>query len=257
MTLAPRDDLRIRYAVLGDVLVSVISIGPEGTAGSSLEEPCDAPHWAIVLRGDIVLEQGGREYPIGANHAFHVPAGAPPHRFRAASGVRIVGFQPVDPVFDAGDEGLGVSDRTTSQRGTRFAGAPVVEPLRTRLHLDPGVREGSITARSVEMGGWAMTEAVFGRRSGFLGGWCDVPHWGLLVDGELTLEWEADVELVAAGDLMYCPPGPPGHRLEVAESAFVVDFTSLSALSRARRVGDWRPKPPFDAALAGEDRAPG
>jgi hypothetical protein len=85
-----------------------------------------------------------------------------------------------------------------------------------------------------------FTRARLGVRSGFLGGFCDLPHWGLVLDGRLTIEWEDDVAALSAGDLFHCPAGPPGHRLLGADPALLVDFTPVDAYDTGLRMAEWR-----------------
>jgi hypothetical protein len=85
-----------------------------------------------------------------------------------------------------------------------------------------------------------MTRSAFGSTSGYNTSWCDLPHWGVVVAGGAAIEYEDDVEVVSAGDFYYCPPGPPGHKLEVADGAVLVDFTPREAVDAGARVSDWR-----------------
>jgi quercetin dioxygenase-like cupin family protein len=78
-----------------------------------------------------------------------------------------------------------------------------------------------------------------GERSGYTSGWCDAPHWGLVTDGQMAIEWEDDIEILSSGDIFHCPAGPPGHRLEAADPATFLDLTPVAALAGGR-VADWR-----------------
>ena len=52
---------------------------------------------------------------------------------------------------------------------------------------------------------------------------CQSPHWGYLIDGELTVSYrDASQETVRAGDLFYWPPG---HTVRVGKAAEVVLFS--------------------------------
>jgi quercetin dioxygenase-like cupin family protein len=84
-----------------------------------------------------------------------------------------------------------------------------------------------------------MTRVRMGERSGYTSGWCDAPHWGLVTTGRLAIEWEDDVEILASGDVFYCPAGPPGHRIEAADPATFLDLTPIEALA-GTRIADWR-----------------
>jgi hypothetical protein len=103
------------------------------------------------------------------------------------------------------------------------------------------IAEGRITAQAAAMGTWVFCEARFGATSGYASGWCDLPHWGMVLRGSLAIEWEQDVEMLLAGDVFYCPPGPPGHRYEAADGATVIDFTPAEALASGGRAISWRP----------------
>ncbi len=102
------------------------------------------------------------------------------------------------------------------------------------------VATGRIEAETWPMGPYAMTRFRMGPASGYTAGWCDAPHWGLVTDGRLTIEWEDDVEILVAGDVFHCPAGPPGHQFEAADPATVVDITSIDAMTGDRRLADWR-----------------
>ena len=87
------------------------------------------------------------------------------------------------------------------------------------------------------MSAYVMTRVRMGERSGYTAGWCDAPHWGLVTEGRMAIEWEDDVEILAKGDIFHCPAGPPGHRLEAADPATLIDLTPIAA---SRPSGGWR-----------------
>ena len=64
------------------------------------------------------------------------------------------------------------------------------------------------------MAPFVMSRIKMGERSGYTAGWCDAPHWGIVTEGRLAIEWEHDVEILSKGDVFHCPAGPPGppHR---------------------------------------------
>jgi quercetin dioxygenase-like cupin family protein len=66
--------------------------------------------------------------------------------------------------------------------------------------------------------------------------------------GSLAIEWEDDIEILAAGDVFWCPGGPPGHRLEAADPAAIIDLTPADALTGDGRLVTWRRRP-FQAAI--------
>jgi quercetin dioxygenase-like cupin family protein len=82
-----------------------------------------------------------------------------------------------------------------------------------------------------------------GERSGYTSGWCDMPHWGMVTAGRLAIEWEDDVEILSPGDVFHCPAGPPGHRLQAADPATLVDLTPVRAFDTTARTADWRQAP--------------
>jgi hypothetical protein len=52
---------------------------------------------------------------------------------------------------------------------------------------------------------------------------CQSPHWGYLVEGEVTVTYkDGSSEVVAAGDLFYWPPG---HTVKVGKAAEVILFS--------------------------------
>jgi hypothetical protein len=90
------------------------------------------------------------------------------------------------------------------------------------------------------MSSYVLTQSRFGPGSGYLDDWCDAPHWGLVTAGRLAIEWEDDIEIVAAGDVYHCSAGPPGHRLEAADPASLIDLTPIAALGAGARLAPWR-----------------
>jgi quercetin dioxygenase-like cupin family protein len=222
----------IRFAMLGTMAYVVAEIPETGSVGTSLEDPCVLPHWGFVIDGTLTLETAGQSTIIPPGRAFHVPAGGPEHRLLTPGRARIAGFQPVEP-------GLDVSDATLAAQGFELlqARAPVtVAPAIPARHVDAG----RIEAETWPMPPYAMSRARMGLASGYTAGWCDAPHWGLVTDGRVTIEWEDDVEILVAGDVFHCPAGPPGHRFEAADPATVVDLTPLDSLTGRGRLADWR-----------------
>jgi len=217
-----RHDVVIRSAPLGPVGAVLAELPQDGSRGTRLEQPCDRAHWAIVLRGDLRLERGGERWDLATGQAFYVPAGKPRHRFSADRRAVIAGFVPLR------DEARGSGDEVRLAERTDGGTVPV----------------GEIEAEAVHVGPWLMTRSTFGPTSGYGASWCDLPHWGIVVSGGGAIEYENDVEVVAAGDFYYCPPGPPGHKLEVADGATFVDFTPRAAVGAGARIGEWRPIPP-------------
>jgi mannose-6-phosphate isomerase-like protein (cupin superfamily) len=219
LRVGPRRDLTLRSVQLGPVTAVVAELPAGGSAGTTLEKACDRAHWAVVMRGELELLRGGERWELGAGQAFYVPAGKPAHRFRASRRALIAGFVPLS------------GERARARDEVRIAAR----------HDPRGPAHGEINAEAVPAGPWVMTRSSFGATSGYSAGWCDVPHWGIVVSGGGVIEYEDDVEVIAAGDLYYCPPGPPGHKLEVADGGAFVDFTPREVLTSTSRVGEWRP----------------
>ena len=90
------------------------------------------------------------------------------------------------------------------------------------------------------MGTWVFMRTTYSPMSGYTSGWCDVPHWGLVLTGDLALNWEGGVELLTAGDVYYCPAGPPGHQFQVPDAATTIDYTPLERFDTDDRVMEWR-----------------
>ena len=224
--------LHVRFAILDSMAYVVAQTGAGGSAGTSLERPCTDAHWGFVVDGELTFIRGRRREPIPSGRAFHVPPGGTPHRFETAGRTVVAGFAPVDPAMDVSD------GRFTAQGFTvvaRRSGSIVVPPI-TPLEVPPG----AIESEPWQMSGYVMTRVRMGERSGYRSDWCDAPHWGLVISGSMTIEWEHDVEVVAAGDAFHCPAGPPGHRIEAADPATFIDMTPLAAFDGRRRLADWR-----------------
>jgi len=242
-----QDGILIRFALLESVAYVVAEFPSSGSSGTSIELPCAKPHWGFVLEGAITLEAEDAQRTIPAGSAFHVPPGGAPHRFRIDGAARIAGFEPIDAVVDASDAALAArgfellpSDAVASTSIISAASGARLEPAQ-------------IEARTWPMSSFVLTEARFGPGSGYLADWCDAPHWGFVTDGRLAIEWEGDIEVVAAGDLYHCPGGPPGHRLEAADPAGIIDLTPVEALRAGTRLAPWRRESVED----GSSTAPG
>jgi quercetin dioxygenase-like cupin family protein len=224
--------MAIRFAMLGAMAYVMAEIPESGSSGTSLEQPCNRPHWGFVIDGDLTFVTDRRRLTIPAGRAFHVPAGGPDHRFEAAGSALLAGFQPVESEMEVSDDHLMARgfDVVTDRSAASFV--PAVHTRR--------VPAGRIKAESWPMSAYLMTRIRMGERSGYTAGWCDAPHWGLVTEGRLAIEWEDDVEILAKGDIFHCPAGPPGHRLEAADPATVIDLTPIAALETAGRLADWR-----------------
>ncbi|MDX1482402.1 MAG: cupin domain-containing protein [Woeseiaceae bacterium] len=62
-----------------------------------------------------------------------------------------------------------------------------------------------------------------GLLEGLEGDACQSPHWGYLIDGEITVSYTSgEEETVSAGDMFYWPPG---HSVRVGKDAEIVLFS--------------------------------
>ena len=220
-----------RYALLGDAAFVVADLPDVGTAGTSVEESCRLEHWGLVLQGDLTLH-GRRNRTFESGTAFYVPPG-PVHRFSASSRVVVAGFAPVTEPIDESPEAFQARGIELLSRG----GPPPPRPGSMRVvgTRSRTIELGQIETETALMGDWLFRRSTFGAQSGYAEPWCDLPHWGFVLDGNVVLHWESqDLELLGPGDVYHCPGGPPGHRMEVADNALVVDYTPVSALDDER-----------------------
>jgi quercetin dioxygenase-like cupin family protein len=224
--------LAIRFAMLGEMAYVMAEIPDSGSAGTSLEQPCQQPHWGFVIEGALMFVTEGRSLVIPAGRAFHVPAGGPEHHFESAGSAIVAGFAPVEPETDLTDEDLVARGFELSTAASSASVVPAI-PIRR-------VPAGQVRTESWPMSAYLMTRVRMGERSGYTGGWCDAPHWGLVTEGRIAIEWEHDVEILGKGDIFHCQAGPPGHRLEAADPATIIDLTPVSALQTTSRLADWR-----------------
>lgn len=232
-----RDGMLVRFAMLGPVAYVEVEIPRAGSAGTGFEAPSQNPGWGFVLRGHVTLHGlVTREFPTGT--AFYIPPGAPDHHLTAVGGTIVAGFAPVTPDLDTSDRGL-------RRQGFKLVAAPPSPPPlpKTIRSLEPShvIREaGTIDVETAPMGEWLFMRTTYGPMSGYTTGWCDLPHWGLVLRGDLTLNFESDVELLSAGDVYYCPAGPPGHAFQVPDAATTIDYTPMVDLGRTERQAEWR-----------------
>jgi quercetin dioxygenase-like cupin family protein len=248
LRMVQQDRTVIRFALLDAMAFVLAEIPATGSSGASIEQPCVRPHWGFVTAGDVEFEWGSRREKLRAGCVFHVPPGGPPHRFVATGSVRIAGFESIDPWVEA-------TDARFAQRGfdalsRENVGATRIIPATVGPLPDPK----QIEVRTWPMSSLVMAQTRFGQGSGYTTEWCDAPHWGLVTSGRIAIEWENDVEILSAGDVYYCPAGPPGHRMEAADPASVIDLTPTE-LAPGTRVAPWRIWP-SESALAGADEGP-
>jgi hypothetical protein len=58
---------------------------------------------------------------------------------------------------------------------------------------------------------------------GLEGNLCQAPHWGYMIQGEVTVTYaDSSAEVIKAGDLFYWPPG---HTVRVGQDAEVILFS--------------------------------
>jgi quercetin dioxygenase-like cupin family protein len=228
-----REGLLLRFAILGEVAYVLADVPAGGSAGMVLEEACQRPHWAFVVNGEVRLDVASEHVTVPAGSAFHVPHGVS-HRISAASRTRLAGFEPVDARQDVSDAGLRahgfevLSDTASASRGA----AVDLPSLPVEL--------GEIVTSGSRMGNLLFCQTRFGPRSGYASPFCDLEHWGQVAAGNIAIEWENDIEVMTAGDVFYCPPGPPGHRFQAADPSATIDFTPLDGFTREGRVVEWR-----------------
>ncbi len=226
-----------RYALLGPAAFVFAELPETGTAGTSLEDWCHMEHWGLMLDGTLRLDgDEPREFHPGT--AFYISPDGKPHRFLATERVTIAGFTPLREPVDTSPEAL-------RARGLEIAThmpAPVAVPQLMRVASDHSrlTRRGQIEVETAEMGQWVFTQTTFGPLSGYTSGWCDLTHWGLVLSGDLILNHEDSLEVLTAGDVFYCPAGPPGHQFEVADQATIIDYTPNDELGRIARQEAWR-----------------
>jgi quercetin dioxygenase-like cupin family protein len=229
-----RQGLLLRFAILGDVAY-VLAEAPAGSAGAVLEEACERPHWAFVVDGEVQLDAASEHVVVPTGSAFHVPPGVS-HRILAASRTRLAGFEPVDARQDVSDAGLRAQgfEVVAETGGATRGAAPALDPASLPVEL------GEIVTTGSRMGNLLFCLTRFGPRSGYASPFCDLEHWGQVAAGNIAIEWEHDVEVLTAGDVFYCPPGPPGHRFQAADPSATIDFTPLDAFTREGRIVEWR-----------------
>lgn len=241
LRLARQGDLILRFAILDRVAYVLAELPDGGATGTTLEAWCEEPHWGVVLRGELEVERAGRRTRLTAGRAFHIGPGAPPHRFAGGARAIVAGFAPLSDGFGSVDAELRARGYDTVG-GLELAGVATWPPTLDGSRPHPGV--GRVLTESAVMGPWMLSRATHGRTAGIASQWCDAPHWGMVLDGAMTIDYEDDVEVLAAGDVYYCPPGPPGHHFDVADHAVTIDFTPLEALGSAVRLSEWRARGP-------------
>lgn len=228
-----QDGLAIRFGILGPIGYGLAEVSASGSAHTALERPCVRPHWGFVLAGDVTLHQAGQTIELPVGHAFHVVGGGPEHHFEATGRAIVSGFEPVRPDVDTSEATLvaqGFEILRLDEVGARIVPTTSSVPVET----------GRVDADAHLMSGLILTRVRMGATSGYTAEWCDAEHWGMVTAGRVAIEWEDDIEVLGTGDIYYCPPGPPGHRITAADPATIVDLTPIAALEAVTRVAEWR-----------------
>lgn len=225
-----------RYVVLGTTTFVAVEFPDSGTAGTSIEDPCVLEHWGFVLQGELELTgRGEQTFPAGT--AFYIAPGGEPHVLRTGGRAVVAGFTPTPEGIDDSRKALQARGLDTVSRLGPLRTPPELRVLGIRSRVQT---KGAIEIETAEMGRWLFTRATFGPVSGFTSGWCDLTHWGLVLSGDVIISHEDEIEVLSAGDVYYCPPGPPGHTFEVADEATIVDYTPISELDAVPRQAEWR-----------------
>lgn len=239
-----------RYAMLGPVAYVLADLPPQGTAGTGLDEPCLIDHHGMVLRGTFrAHHEDGRTEAFEAGTVFYVPAGPPSHHFSWTTGSVVGGFAPVAPETDVRAAAL----EAQGFEILRSVGTPPRPPASVTLAgaVAPFRRAGSIDVEGSVMGRWLFMRSIFGAQTGMSAGWCDLPHWGVVIAGEVAIHGRDSVELASEGDAFITEPG---HRFEVPDGATVLDYTPLDALEGSARIASWR-RAAISRALASAEGA--
>jgi hypothetical protein len=244
MRVSPRDlrgiraeGLLTRFAILGPVAFVSVEVPASGSTGTSVERPTENAAWGIVLNGSVTLH-GATEESFGRGTAFHVPGGTPEHWFSTSGRAVIAGFAPMEREVDTSDAGI----RALGYEPVARMPAPAPPPAVIAPAGGGSIfrAQGTIEVESAQMGDWVFARTTYGPLSGYTSGWCDLPHWGMVLSGDLALRFEDSLELLSAGDVYYCPAGPPGHQFQVADAATTIDYTPVADLFAAGRKSEWR-----------------
>jgi mannose-6-phosphate isomerase-like protein (cupin superfamily) len=224
----------IRYAVLGPVAFALVELPETGSVGTSLARSCRIEHHGIVVRGELRVVRGRTRRRFEADTAFHVPAGTPSHRLEAGAGTAIAGFVAVEPGFDSSPGALRAMGFDPVAKARQVPHMP--RSIRLPETDGPIRRKGRFEVEASLMGSWLLLRSAF-RPGDYSGGWCEVPHWGIVLEGAVAINYRSTVELLAAGDVFYAERG---HQFETPDGASIVDYTPVDALDGSSRVATWR-----------------
>jgi quercetin dioxygenase-like cupin family protein len=242
----------VRYALLGPAAFVFAELPESGTAGTNLEDWCQMEHWGLMLDGVLRLD-GDEPREFNPGTAFYIPPDGKPHRFLATDRVTVAGFTPLREPVDTSPQALRARGLEIETHMPAPAAPPPlmrVADMRSRV-----TTRGEIELETAEMGEWLFTQTTFGPLSGYTSGWCDLTHWGLVLSGDLILNHEDSLEVLTAGDVFYCPAGPPGHQFEVADQATIIDYTPIGELDRVVRQEAWRRARSAPSSDAADDGA--
>ena len=234
-----RGGMLARYALMGPVAFVHVDLPSAGTAGTGLEDACLTDHHGIVIRGEFVahFDDGRPAERFEAGSAFYVPAGPPTHHFTSTGQTRVAGFSRVAPDLDTGADALSRLGLESVENPSTALGLPGTVRVEGGATAFP--KQASVETEGRVMGSWLFMRSVLGPKSGYTSTWCEVPHWGLVLSGDMAVTYRDDVEFVSAGDAFYTPAG---HRFESAEGASIVDYTPMSDLDPKRGLPAWRRK---------------
>lgn len=224
-----------RYALLGPAAFVLMEFPATGTEGTGLDQPCLIDHHGIVTKGTFnVHGMDGTVTSFHPGDAFYVPPGPPAHSFSCSPGCVVGGFAPVTEPPDTSSGAL----EAQGFEVVSAARPPLPPPTTVKLAgaVVPFTRSGAVAVEGSPMGDWLFMRARFGPRSGYTGGLCELTHWGIVLDGEIAIEYDAEVELASRGDVFLADPG---HRFTSPDGATVIDYTPIAELG-TDRIASWR-----------------
>lgn len=224
-----------RYALLGPAAFVLVEFGEGGTAGTGLDRPCLTDHHGIVTRGWFaVSHDDGRTETFQAGDAFYVPPGPPTHTFTSSPRAIVGGFAPTAAPVDTSTAALAAQGYAVVDRPD----VPLPPPTSVKLAgtVQPFRRSGAVDVEGSRMGDWLFMRSELGARSGYTSGPCDLPHWGLVLDGEVLISADDGSDLASRGDVYFAAPG---HRFTSADGATIIDYTPIAELGQ-RRAAAWR-----------------
>jgi quercetin dioxygenase-like cupin family protein len=221
--------------LLGPTAFILMELPETGTAGTGLDQPCLTDHHGIVTKGTFSVHAAdGSVTTFNEGEAFYVPPGPPEHTFSSSGGCVVSGFAPISEPPDTSTAALAAQGFEV----VPDPGQPLPPPAMVSLAgaVTPFTRPGAISVEGSRMGAWLFMRSQFGPRSGFTSGICDVPHWGVVLDGEITISYATETELASRGDVFFAAPG---HRFASPDGATVADYTPIADLG-AGRIAAWR-----------------